>query len=72
MGKTRCTAPYCRSGMTPTGPCLICGGSGYVEQADYVSSLPGQCPYNACGGACQGRGYYYYKGVRIDCSLKAR
>ena len=72
MARMRCTAPYCRSGMTPTDPCLVCKGTGWVEQAEPVSSLPGQCPYNACGGLCGGKGYYYYQSVRIDCSLKAK
>ena len=72
MVRIRCTAPFCRSGMTNTGPCLICKGTGWVERAERVSSLPGQCPYNACGGECEGKGYYYYQGVRIDCGLKMK
>ncbi len=74
MARVRCTAPYCSSGMTPTGPCIICKGTGWAEQAERdPDALPGQCPYNACGGECGGKGYYYYEGgARIDCSLGAR
>jgi hypothetical protein len=72
MARVRCTAPYCSSGMTSMGPCLVCKGKGWVEEAErVVNPRPGQCPYNACGGECRGAGYYYYRGARIDCSLKA-
>ena len=73
MGRVRCTAPGCRYGMTATGPCIICKGTGYAEQAERISTRsPGECPYNACGGKCGGKGYYYYKGFLIDCSLKMK
>ncbi len=75
MAKMTCPAPYCRAGMVPNGfggtmPCIVCKGTGRVERREVVPSTSRSvCPYNACGGACGGKGYYSYRGHTIYCNV---
>lgn len=51
-------------------PCAVCRTTGWVEERPRVATTSSnQCPYNACGGKCQGKGYYDYYGHTIWCHL---
>ena len=71
METMRCPASGCRNGYIPNlGPCIVCKGTGRVERRSLVQPVKeGACPYNACGGACKGKGYYDYKGHTIYCNV---
>jgi hypothetical protein len=46
----------------------ICKTAKKAEPDTSEPIRPTDCPYNACGGLCKGKGYYDYRGTTIFCS----